>query len=189
MIKNSRRFCDVCKTNNVQGLRRFQNQGFFKYMDQKFKFDSKKWAQYPSIKVQIGSIRVELQISTLFEVNLTLSNPFLYPETPTWPENRVSLKKFITCTSNSISPSIKVVYGRISSGLSQICHWFTFHTLEINVTRFSFLFFPGHMDKWSLNIIVDHLKRKDSFISILTISCNGILFPKLFWPTVRKKML
>ena len=46
LIKNPKQFCDLCITNDVQGLRRLQNWGFQKYLqkylEQKLKFNSKK---------------------------------------------------------------------------------------------------------------------------------------------------
>ena len=45
LIKNPKRFWNVCNTNNVQGFRRFQTWGFRKrlqkHLDQKLKFCSK----------------------------------------------------------------------------------------------------------------------------------------------------
>ena len=45
LIKNTKPLCDLCIMNSVKGLRRFQNRGFQKglqkYLDQKFKCDSK----------------------------------------------------------------------------------------------------------------------------------------------------
>ena len=45
LIKNPKPLCDLCIMNSVKGLRRFQNRGFQKglqkYLDQKFKCDSK----------------------------------------------------------------------------------------------------------------------------------------------------
>ena len=46
LIKNPKRFCDLCNTTNVQGLRSFQNRAsqkcLQKILDQKFQFPSKK---------------------------------------------------------------------------------------------------------------------------------------------------
>lgn len=44
--------------------------------------------------------------------------------------------------------------------IGEVRDGFALHALEIDVPTLCLLFFPGHVKKWPLNVIVDHCGRK-----------------------------